>query len=184
VITLVLQEHPLLAWPLFIFFLTLAFYLYLEDYTRIHMQYLFWLIVLSPYLYWLYSLWSHSHSPVLFLLAGSSAPFPYAPSTLPVPILLYSEPLTLLSVHDVVTPYPYHILGQWLSPCHLYHSLGLWLNSPFALTLLPVSDSVPFLPAYLCTTTYSLVCAQVPYVYKPCVPQLYSLTWIYLVLHS
>jgi hypothetical protein len=51
-----LQEHPLLAWPLFIFLLALAFYLYLEDYARIHMQYLFWLTVLSPYLYWLYSL--------------------------------------------------------------------------------------------------------------------------------
>jgi len=120
-----LQEHPLLAWPLFIFFLTLL-----------------------------------------------------------VPILLYSEPPTLLSVHDIITPYPYHTLGRWLSPCHLYHSLGLWLSPPFTLTLLPVSDSVPFLPAYLCTTTYSLVCAQVPYVYKPCVPQLYSLTWIYLVLHG
>jgi hypothetical protein len=52
----VLQEHPWLAWPLFIFFLSLAFYLYLEDYARIHMQYLFWLTILSPYLYWLYSL--------------------------------------------------------------------------------------------------------------------------------
>jgi hypothetical protein len=51
-----LQEHLWLAWPLFIFFLTLAFYLYPEDYARIHMQYLFWLTVLSPYLYWLYSL--------------------------------------------------------------------------------------------------------------------------------
>jgi hypothetical protein len=51
-----LQEHPLLAWPLFIFLLTLAFYLYPEDYARIHMQYLFWLTVLSPFLYWLYFL--------------------------------------------------------------------------------------------------------------------------------
>jgi hypothetical protein len=51
-----LQEHPLLAWPLFIFLLALAFYLYLEDYARIHMQYLFWLTVLSPFLYWLYFL--------------------------------------------------------------------------------------------------------------------------------
>jgi hypothetical protein len=52
----VLQEHPLLAWPLFIFFLTLTFYLYPKDYVCIHMQYLFWLTILSPYLYWLYSL--------------------------------------------------------------------------------------------------------------------------------
>jgi len=51
-----LQEHPLLAWPLFIFLLALAFYLYPEDYARIHMQYLFWLTILFPYLYWLYSL--------------------------------------------------------------------------------------------------------------------------------
>jgi hypothetical protein len=168
---LLLQEHPLLAWPLFIFFLSLAFYLYPEDYVCIHMQYLFWLTVLSPYLYWLYSLWSRSHSPVLYLLTRSSARFPYAPSTIPVPILLYSEPPTLLSVHDIITPYPYCILGQWLSLL-------------FTLTLLPVSDSVLSLPAYLCTTTYGLVCAWVPYIYQPCVSQLYSLTWIYLVLHS
>jgi hypothetical protein len=51
-----LQEHPMLAWPLFIFLLSLAFYLYPEDYVRIHMQYLFWLTVLSPFLYWLYFL--------------------------------------------------------------------------------------------------------------------------------
>jgi hypothetical protein len=179
---MLLQKHPLLAWPLFIFFLALAFYLYPEDYVRIHMQYLFWLTVLSPYHYWLYSLWSLSCLLVLYLLAGSLACFPYAPSTLPVPILLYSEPLTLLSVHDIVTPCPYRVLGWWLSPHYPYHSLGLWLSPPFILTLLPVSDSVPSLPAYLCTTTYGLVCAQVPYIYKPCVPWLYSLTWIYLVL--
>jgi len=51
-----LQEHLFLAWPLLIFLLALAFYLYLEDYARIHMQYLFWLTILFPYLYWLYSL--------------------------------------------------------------------------------------------------------------------------------
>jgi hypothetical protein len=51
-----LQEHPSLAWPLFILLLALAFYLYPEDYVRIHMQYLFWLTVLFPYLYRLYSL--------------------------------------------------------------------------------------------------------------------------------
>jgi hypothetical protein len=51
-----LQEHPMLAWPLFIFLLSLAFYLYPEDYARIYMQYLFWLTVLSPFLYWLYFL--------------------------------------------------------------------------------------------------------------------------------
>jgi hypothetical protein len=50
---LLLQEHP---WPLFIFLLILAFYLYPEDYTCIHMHYLFWLVILSPYLFWLYSL--------------------------------------------------------------------------------------------------------------------------------
>jgi hypothetical protein len=53
---LLLQEHPLLAWPLFIFLLALAFCLYPEDYVCIHMQYLFWLTVLSPYPYWLYFL--------------------------------------------------------------------------------------------------------------------------------
>jgi hypothetical protein len=39
------------------------------------------------------------------------ARFPYALSILPVPILLYPEPHTLLSAHDVITPYPYRILG-------------------------------------------------------------------------
>jgi hypothetical protein len=29
-------------------------------------------------------------------------------------------------------------------PCYPYHSFGLWLSLPFALTLLPVSDSVSF----------------------------------------
>jgi hypothetical protein len=77
-----LQEHPMLAWPLFIFLLILAFYLNPEDYAHIHMHYLFWLVVLSPYLFWLY------------LLAGSPACFPYALSILLVPILLYPEPLT------------------------------------------------------------------------------------------
>jgi len=51
-----LQEHPTLVWPLFIFLLALAFYLYPEDYAHIHMQYLFWLTVLLPYLFWLYFL--------------------------------------------------------------------------------------------------------------------------------
>jgi hypothetical protein len=79
-----LQEHLLLAWPLFIFFLALTFYLYPEDYVHIHMQYLFWLTIL-----------------------GSPAHSPYALSTSLVPTLLYPEPHTLLSVHDIVTPYPY-----------------------------------------------------------------------------
>jgi hypothetical protein len=52
---MVLQEHPLLAWPLFIFLLILTLHLYPEDYMHIHMHYLFWLVVLSPYLFWLYS---------------------------------------------------------------------------------------------------------------------------------
>jgi len=69
-------------------------------------------------------------------------------------------------------------------PYYLYHSLGLWLSLPATLTLLLVSDSFLFPPAFLCTTTYSLVCAQFPCVYKPSVIQLYSLTWIYLVLHG
>jgi hypothetical protein len=37
--------------------------------------------------------------------------FPYALSTLLVPTLLYPEPHSSLSVHGVVTLYPYHILG-------------------------------------------------------------------------
>jgi hypothetical protein len=55
-ILLMLQEHPLLAWPLFIFLLILTFYLYSEDFACIHIHYLFWLVVLPPYLFWLYSL--------------------------------------------------------------------------------------------------------------------------------
>jgi hypothetical protein len=55
-VDILLQEHPMLAWPLFIFLLALAFYLYPEDYACIHMHYLFWLVILSPYLFWLHSL--------------------------------------------------------------------------------------------------------------------------------
>jgi hypothetical protein len=36
---------------------------------------------------------------------------PYALSTLPVPTLLYPEPHTSLLVHDIITLYPYQILG-------------------------------------------------------------------------
>jgi hypothetical protein len=156
----VLQEHLFLAWLLFIFLLALAFYLYLEDYVCIHMQYLFWLTVLFPYLYWLYSLWSCFHSLCTIFAHRISGSIPYALPIPPVPTLLHPEPYTLLSVHDVVTPYPYRIHSWWLSPCHLYHSFSPWLGLFPTLTLPLVSDSVPFLPAYLCTTTYSLVCAQ------------------------
>jgi len=78
---------------------------------RTHMQYLFWLTVLSPYLFWLYSLLLPSCLFVLYLLARSLAHFPYVPSTSPAHTLLYPEPLTLLLVRDIITPYPYHILG-------------------------------------------------------------------------
>jgi hypothetical protein len=69
-------------------------------------------------------------------------------------------------------------------PCYLYHSVSLWLSLPSTLTLPPVSDSLLFPLTFLCTTNYSLVCAQFPYVYEPSVLQLYSSTWIYLVLHG
>jgi len=146
------------------------------------MQYLFWLTVLFPYLYWLYSLWSHFY--ILCTISAHRIPssFLYALPILPVPILLYPEPYTLLSVHDIVTLY--RTPGWWLSPCHPYHSLSPWLSLPSTLTLPPVPDSVLFLPTFLCTTTYSLICAQFPHIYKPPVVQLYSLTWIYLVLHG
>jgi hypothetical protein len=144
---MVLQEHPLLAWPLFIFLLILTLHLYPEDYTCIHMHYLFWLVVLSPYLFWLYSFWSSSYSLVLYLLAGSLArspmPFPlywypsyYNLSPIPYYWSMTSSPLTLTTspVDDSVPHYP-------------YHSLSLWLNHPSALTLPLVSDS--FLVTYL-----------------------------------
>jgi len=166
------------------FLLALAFYLYPEDYVRIHMQYLFWLTVLFPYLYRLYSLWSRFHPPCTISAHRIPGLLPYALPILLVPTLLYPEPYTLLSVHDIVTPYPYRIPGWWLSPCHPYHSSGPWLSLPSTLTFPPVLDSILLLPAFLCTTTYSLVCAQFPHVYKPPVVQLYSLTWIYLVLHG
>jgi hypothetical protein len=50
----------------------------------------------------------------------------YAPSTLPVPILLYPEPLTLLLVYDIATLYPYHPRSV--------------TQFPLTLTLLPVPD--------------------------------------------
>jgi hypothetical protein len=165
-----LQEHPLLVWPLFIFLLILAFYLYPEDYTCIHMHYLFWLVPLSPYLFWLQSLWSISCSLVLYLLARS-------PARSPMPLPLYWCP-------------PYYIL----SPILLHQSMTL---SPYTLTVSLVYDSASPLPlpyhqsvthslslTSFYTSTYSLVCARSTHLYKPYVPQLYSLTWIYLVLPS
>jgi len=138
---------PLLVWPLFIFLLILAFYLFPEDYTCIHMHYRFWLVILSPYLFWLYSFWSPSCLLVLYLLARSPArspmPFPlyqypsyYILSPIPHYQSMMSSPLTLTTslVVDSV-------------PCYPYHSLSLWLNLPSALTLPPVSDS--FLFTYL-----------------------------------
>jgi len=138
-----LQEHLLLAWPLFIFLFVFTFYLYPEDYMCIYMHYLFWLVVLSPYLFWLYSFWSLSCLPVLhvYLLAGSlahcSMPLPlyqyppyYILSPIPHywPMTLSPYILTTFSVGDSV-------------PCYPYHSLGLWLNLPLTLTLPLVSDS-------------------------------------------
>jgi len=70
-IRIVLQEHPLLVWPLFIFFLILTFYLYPDDYSHIFMQYLFWLVILSLCLFWSYSLWLSISLVVLYLLVGS-----------------------------------------------------------------------------------------------------------------
>jgi hypothetical protein len=112
------------------------------------------------------------------LRLASPMPFPsyrYSPYYILNPIPYYrsktSSPLTASSVGDSV-------------PCYRYHSFGLWLSSPSALTLPSVSDSFPFPLTFLCTTIYSLVCAQLPYVYKPPVLQVYSLTWIYLVLHG
>jgi hypothetical protein len=108
------------------------------------MHYLFWLVILSPYLFWLHSLWSLPCPPVLYLLARSPACFPYALSTLPVPILLYPEPLTWLLVYDIVTLCLHRILGWWLTS--LYHSLGLWLSSPLPL---PYYQSLTHLSACL-----------------------------------
>jgi hypothetical protein len=132
------------------------------------MHYLFWQVVLSPYLFWLYSFWLSSCSLVLYLLTGSSAHSP-----MPFPLYWYPS-------YYILSPIPY------------YWSMML---SPITLTITSVCDSTIPLPlpyhqslthfsslTISCTTTYSLVCACLPRLYKPYVLQLCSLTWIYLVL--
>jgi hypothetical protein len=108
---ILLQEHLLLAWPLFISLLILAFYLYPDDYLCIFMHYLFWLVILSPYLLWLYSL-SFLVLAVLYLLIRSLQLATYAPfhSTGIYPI--FPESLTTLLGYDAVTLCPYHIFSQ------------------------------------------------------------------------
>jgi len=156
-----LQEHPLLAWPLFIFLLILAFYLYPEDYTCIHMHYLFWLVILSPYLFWLYSFWSLSCSPVLYLLAGSLAR----------PLCAFH----FTGTHPVISWAPYLTIGPWhCHPIPLLHP-QLVTQSPVTFTIVSVCDSISPLPlpyhwslthspslTSFCTTTYSMVCARFP----------------------
>jgi hypothetical protein len=127
-----LQEHPLLAWPLFIFLLILAFYLYPKDYMHIHMQYLFWLTILSPYLYWLYSLWPYSHLSVPYLLVGSPAHSPMS-----FPLYWYSPCYTL-------NPLPYY-RSMMMSPLTLTTPL-VSDSSLVILTIVSVCDSVPPLP--------------------------------------
>jgi hypothetical protein len=81
----------------------------------------------------------------------TSGSFPYTISISLVLTLLYLEPLTLTvpSVGDSVSPLPL--------PYH--RSLTHFLSLTFS-----------------CTTTYSLVCACFPYLYKPYILWLYSLT--------
>jgi len=150
---------------------------------RIHMHYLFWLVVLFPYLFWLYFFWSFSCSLILYLLARSLAHSP----------MLFH----FTDTHSIIFWAPYLTISLWN-----HHSIPLphsWSVTQFPVTfmIVVVCDSTFLLPlpyhqsltCFLllilsCTTTYSLVCACFPSLYKPYIPQLYSLTWIYLVLPS
>jgi hypothetical protein len=138
-----LQEHPLLVWPIFIFLLILTFI------------------------------------------------------CLPDPQLIPLCPFQFTSAHPIISWTPYPTISPWCHcPIPLLHS---WLvtQSPVIFTIVLVCDSTFPLPlpyhwslthslslTFLCTTTYSLVCACFLYLYKPYIPQLCSLTWIYLVLPS
>jgi hypothetical protein len=137
-------------------------------------QYLFWLTILIPF---------HLTCTI------NCSPDPWFASPMPLPLYQYSS-------YYILNPLPYYwsmtspplylycILGWWLTSLYPYHSLGLWLSSPLPLPYYRFLTRLPSLPAYPCTTTYGLVCARFPYIYKPYIPQLYSLTWIYLVLPS
>jgi hypothetical protein len=172
-----------LAWPLFISLLIFSLYLYPEDFACIHMHYLFWLVILSPYLFWLYSLWLFPPAFVLYLLARP-------PACPPMPFLLYQ-----CSPYYILNPIPYY-QSMTSSPLPLPYPQSV-TQSPATFTIVLVCDSTFPLPlpyhqslthslslTFSCTTTYSLVCAHFLQLYKPYIPQLYSLTWIYLVLPS
>jgi hypothetical protein len=135
-----------------------------------------------------YSGWPYSHPTFTGYIPSDRfpahlyyicSPDPRLASSMPLPSYWYPS-------YYILNPIPYY-WSMTLSPliltalpvgdsvpCYHYHSFSLWLSPPSTFTLPPVSDSVPFLPAYLCTTTYSLVCAQFPTyinpVYHSCIP--------------
>jgi hypothetical protein len=169
------------CWPLSISLLIPALYLYPEDFACIHMHYLFWLVILSPYLFWLYSLWSFPPAFVLYLLTGH-------PAHSPIPFPLYR-----CSPYYILNPIPYY-QSMTLSPLPLPHPWSV-TQSPVTFTIVSVCDSISPLPlpyhqslthflslTFSCTTTYSLVCACFLHLLNPTYHKLYSLTWIYLVL--
>jgi hypothetical protein len=137
-----------------------------------------------------------THTHALSLLAGHPFPLPFL-VTFPLIVSLFTCTISARRISGLLSLCPFHFTGthpiiSWTP----YLTISLWRHHPFTLTIASVCDSVPpypylttspwliLLPAYLCTTTYGLVCAHFPYVYKPYVPWLYSLTWIYLVLYS
>jgi len=67
-------------------------------------------------------------------------------------------PFHSIGAHPIIFWIPYFTIGRWLSSS--YHSFSLWLSLPLTPTILLVSDSVLPLPAYLCTSTYGLVCTH------------------------
>jgi hypothetical protein len=148
----------------------------------------------------------HAHTHALSLLAGCTFPLPLLVILLliilhlyyiclPDPWLVPLCPFHFTSTHPIISWALYLTIGPWCChPIPLLHP-QLVTQSPVTLTIVLVCDStfplsLPYYQAltcsllltFSCTTTYSLVCAHFPSLYKPYIPQLYSLTWIYLVL--
>jgi len=118
------------------------------------------------------------HTHALPLLAGH--PFPL--SFLAIFPLIVSSCICTISACQTSSLSPYALSALPVLTL-LYPEPHTLLSFPLPL---PYHQSLTHSLSltFSCTTTYSLVCAHFLQLYKPYIPQLYSLTWIYLVLPS